>query len=90
MRTVKIRLGHIVKNGKIRYVEEDTTYEKAEELCGFRLDRRKNYCIIDGKVCDSGSWLQECAGCDSAGCVVCGYRGKTRESMWCPIDGLFL
>ena len=82
MRTVMVRLGHVSKNGRIKYIEEVTTYEKAEELCGHKLDRRKNYCIINGEVCDSGSWTQECSGCDGAGCDECGYQGKTRESMW--------
>ena len=70
------------------------TIEQAEKVAGQRLDRRRNYRIIDGEVCDLARWTQACSGCyeglDSmkelgGGCDECGYTGKRRQGFWAPI-----
>ena len=75
------------------------TYEAAEDAVGRGLDRRKNYAIIDGVVCESVQWTRPCSGCScdgeypcscckvrGGGCSECGYTGKRRESLWLPVD----
>lgn len=64
MAAVKIRHGHTVDDKRlIHYNEEPSTYELADKLAGRRLDRRKNYCIINGQVCEGVSWVESCSGC---------------------------
>lgn len=70
-----------------------STHENAERIVGRRLDRRRNYAIIDGKVCQYISWTQQCSGCSAdceeergCGCEECGYHGRVRESMWLPLE----
>ena len=69
------------------------TYEEAEKITGFRLDRRHNYSINrDGEVEVLGVCSVECSGCScdcsscsygynshpAAGCRECGYTGRSR------------
>lgn len=86
MRTVKIRLFvEVCRDGIINYIEEPITYSEGEEFCGFKLDKRKNYCIVEGKMCESIEWSQECSGCDGGGCSECGYHGRSAKGMWYPV-----
>jgi len=95
MATVIERISHSIdEKGFIHYDDRLTTYEKADELTGRRLDRRCNYAIIDGKVAEACNWSQACSGCyeghniDSAtgsGCVECGYTGRRRSGAWVPL-----
>ena len=87
MRTVIERLGSSVdKDGYIHYDDRPRTYEEAEKLLGESLDRRRNYAIIDGQVCEGSGWFsQVCTGCEGCGCDECGYTGKRRTSYWVPI-----
>ncbi len=69
---------------------EAATYEEAEKIIGFRLDRRINYSINrEGEVEQDGWCTLDCSGCScgceggcscgpSAGCSECGYTGKRR------------
>lgn len=88
------RLGTEVKDGYIHHDDRSATYEQAEMIVGRRLDRRKNYAIIDGQVAESAAWSQACSGCyegyDSHsaignGCDECGYTGRRRQSYWVPL-----
>ncbi|MBC3465048.1 hypothetical protein [Pseudomonas sp. RW10S2] len=69
------------------------TYEEAEKITGFRLDRRHNYCINrEGEVEVLGVCSVECSGCRCdcsscsygynahapSGCRECGYTGRVR------------
>lgn len=68
------------------------TYEQAERLAGFKLDRRLNYSITqDGEVEEDGVVTLPCSGCKcdtyggcnccgirGAGCRECGYTGRSR------------
>lgn len=96
MATVIERRGHtITDDGCIHYDEVPSSYEAADAIAGKRVDRRRNYCIMDGKLHESVSWTQPCSGCGSGseyddgvrgGCRECGYHGVVRSSMWMPID----
>lgn len=98
MRTVIERLGHSTEGGFILYDDRPQTYEAAEAICGHKLDRRKNYAIIQGKVCGSVYFTTACSGCvgdddfvspsRGGGCAECGYTGKVRQSNWIPIEYL--
>ncbi|WP_146024530.1 MULTISPECIES: hypothetical protein [unclassified Pseudomonas] len=69
------------------------TYEEAEKITVFRLDRRHNYSINrEGEVEVLGVCSVECSGCScdcsscsygynahpAAGCRECGYTGRSR------------
>lgn len=94
MRSVKIRHGHTIKDGHIIYNETSSTYEHAESVIGFKLDRRKNYMIIDEKVCESVVYTDACSGCvpdeeyvhytRGSGCRECGYTGRSVRGEWMP------
>ncbi len=97
MRTVIERHGTRVDGqGFIHHDDRETTYEAAEAIAGRKLDRRKNYAIIDGKVCENAEWTEECSGCTEygdygavngpSGCEECGYTGKRRMSHWVPLQ----
>lgn len=92
MPSVIVRKGYSVVDGFVVYDEEPMTYELAERIAGRRLDRRKNYAIINGTVCMSATWTGACSGCTNdlsgrgMGCHECGYHGRLRQSMWVPID----
>lgn len=90
------RFGHSIDDkGIIRHDDRPTTWEAADALAGRRLDRRRNYAIIDGEVCESAMWSQCCSVCcddreghvseRGAGCHECGYTGRVRSGMWIPI-----
>ncbi len=69
---------------------EPATYEQAEAVAGFKLDRRRKYWITDqGEVEEEGVVTLACSGCScgceggcscgpSSGCSECGYTGKRR------------
>jgi len=50
-------------SGDDSFKDVPSTYEKATVLSGRRLDRRKNYAIIDGQVCELAEWTESCSGC---------------------------
>lgn len=80
------RHGHEVSaSGQIAYRETPSTYAHAEALAGRRLDRRRNYAVIDGDVCESVEWSQQCSGCYGSGCDECGYKGRRRCGQWAPL-----
>lgn len=75
---------------------ELATYEDAEKITGFRLDRRVNYSINrEGEVEQHGCCTLNCSGCScgceggcgcgpSTGCSECGYTGKRRHYFGFP------
>jgi len=84
-------------SGNILHDDCPATYEQAESITGYKLDRRKSYAIIEEEVCELISWSQCCSGCSyggeeagsilprGAGCDECGYTGRRRLSQWIPI-----
>lgn len=87
----------IADGGVIVHDDVPTTFAAAEKIAGRRLDRRKNYAIIDGQVAESCIWSQACSGCyegyDSVsatgnGCSECGYTGRRRLGQWLPLTEL--
>ena len=88
------RHGTEIRNGLIFHDDQPATYEQAEKIAGQRLDRRKNYAIIDGQVAESCEWSQACSGCyegydianaSGLGCDECGYTGRRRLGQWVPL-----
>lgn len=74
--------------------DHPSTHKEADAIAGKRLDRRKNYAIIDGEVCELAEWSQACSGCyegyysnteRGGGCHECGYQGRVRRSQWVPL-----
>lgn len=71
---------------------ELSSHEEAEQITGFKLDRRLNYSINeDREVEEDGVCTMPCSGCKcdayggcnccgerGAGCRECGYTGKRR------------
>jgi len=96
MATVIKRLGTRAKAGMIHHDDRPSTFEHADAIAGERLDRRRNYAIIDGKVCVLAQWSSPCSGCyESAfeypnandrgmGCPECGHTGSVRNAHWVP------
>lgn len=95
MATVIERHGHTIDAaGYIHYDDRPTTYERADQLAGRRLDRRRSYAIIDGQVTESCQWSQACSGCyeghnigsgTGIGCRECGHTGRRRSGSWVPL-----
>jgi ribosomal protein L37E len=87
-----------VVDDRIIHDDKPSTYEAAEAIHGSRLDRRRNYAIIEGEVCEHGSWSSGCSGCGDdreghynergGGCSECGYTGRVRQSMWFPVKDM--
>lgn len=46
---------------------ENLTIEKAEQLYGGKLDRRRKYFLWDGQVCADQSFTTSCSGCFESG-----------------------
>ncbi|TXH48097.1 MAG: hypothetical protein E6Q97_25525 [Desulfurellales bacterium] len=95
MATVIERFGTNIEGGIITHDDRPSTYKTAEKIAGHKLDRRKNYAIINGLVAESCVWSQACSGCyegyDSStatgsGCGECGYTGRRRLGQWVPIE----
>jgi hypothetical protein len=96
MASVIERLETHIKGGVIYHNDRPATFERADELAGERLDRRKSYAIIDGKVCVLSRWSQPCSGCYESGydypnsndrgmgCRECGHTGRVRNAQWVP------
>lgn len=85
--------------GGLNHLDEPSTYEAAEAVAGRRLDRRRNYALIEGQVCIQAEWSTHCSGCTEVpestsapdrgmGCDECGYTGRRRERMWLPHEAL--
>lgn len=80
-----VRHGHkVTDDGRIIYDDRPVPVETLDHVAGVRLDRRKNWALVEGHVCDSASWSQTCSGCEGGGCRECGFHGVTRRSMWVP------
>ena len=90
------RFGTSTTGGVITHDDRPSTYEAAERIAGRKLDRRKNYAIIDGEVCESCVFTRVCSGCSSddpyvceergMGCDECGFTGKRIDASWIPIS----
>lgn len=64
--------------------------ERAEQIAGKRLDRRRRYAVIEDELCAGYSFTQRCSGCayddgTNEGCDECGYTGKRRHHQWAPL-----
>ena len=78
-------------------IDHPSTYEEAEKIHGKKLDRRRNYGIVNGLVSALHWHTAACSGCadDSeyscasrgSGCGECGYHGVVRSGMYIPLSG---
>ena len=81
------------------FIDVRTSWTKADKLAGKRLDRRRSYAIIEGKLHTYTEWTSPCTGCScnseypcmccqerGAGCHECGGTGKRRSGMWTPLS----
>lgn len=68
------------------YRDEIASFIEADALAGRRVDRRCNYAIIHGQLCESLEFTDQCSGCNNGseclGCRECGYTGKRRQGHW--------
>lgn len=90
------RHGHSVdKDGFIHYDDRPIPWERVDALAGRRVDRRRNYAVIDGQVHEAQQFSRACSGCydgphtydaEGFGCSECGYTGRRREGFWHPLD----
>ena len=81
------------------FIDVRVSWNKADKLAGKRLDRRRSYAIIEGKVHTFIEWTAPCSGCScddeypctccqdkGGGCHECGGTGKRRSGMWIPLS----
>lgn len=82
-----------IRADMIFHRDRPISWRTADKIAGRRLDRRKNYCVINGQVCSAARWTARCSGCShgyddrGGGCHECGYHGVVRQNMWFPDDG---
>lgn len=75
-------------NGFIRHDDRPVAWIDVDSIAGRRLDRRKSYAVIEGKICSLVSWTGRCSGCTNGledrgiGCEECGHHGVVRNSQW--------
>lgn len=73
------------------------TWRDAERVTGRRLDRRRSYAFKLGKIWILEKYTLPCCGCSESpestpapekgtGCYECGYTGRRRYEVWCPLD----
>lgn len=77
---------HSVKvgdDGYIHYDDQPTDWEQAETIAGQRLDRRKNYAIINGEVYESCKWTEKICECEGACFGFC--TGTRTRAEWVPL-----
>ncbi len=77
-------------------VDFEVAHSSLEQAFGVKLDKRKNYAVIRGVLCEDASWTRACSGCtpeyeaigycpdQGGGCEECGYTGRRRDGMWVP------
>ena len=66
---------------------------EAERVAGRRIDRRRAYSVIDGKVCIRVTFSTDCSGCVTddfwdgrlLGCHECGFTCRRRVEQWVPL-----
>jgi len=62
---------------------DQATYEDAEKITGFRMDRRSSYLITRNDVVEQeGQCTVECSGC-SCDCSSCSYGYNTHKASGC-------
>lgn len=88
--SVIVRGGTEIIDQRIVHHDTPLSWEEADQRAGFRLDRRRRWGFVEGKLCEVVSWTQSCSGCGygfedrGSGCSECGYHGRVRSGMWVP------
>jgi len=85
------RLGYVISNGVVNFRDVPVQWDRIDALAGRRMDRRKSWAIVMGKLCGKVSYRAVCSGCANDlyqargfGCTECGYHGVVINSMWVP------
>jgi hypothetical protein len=71
--------------------DHPVSHDDVERIAGYRIDRRRNYAIINGEVCSLVRFTEKCSGCvypdgTCGGCEECGFTGKRINEMYLPHD----
>ena len=87
-------LGHIVLNGRSVRDECPSSFERAENMVGRHLDRRRSYAIFGDELREVATWSRACLECYEGGydkltscgpgCEYCGFTGRRRKTVWLP------
>ena len=78
------------------FIDLPTTFEAVEKEFNIeRLDRRRNYCVINGEINFLYRYRRACTGCSDGrywvtvnrggGCEECGYHGVVRVGTYVPL-----
>jgi hypothetical protein len=90
------RVSTTVRKQRIVHQDRLSTFERADALVGHRVDRRRSYAIVRGKLCTLVTWSGPCSGCYESGydypnsddrgmgCRECGHQGRVRNAQWVP------
>jgi hypothetical protein len=79
--------------GLIHHDDRPLSWAEGDARAGRRLDRRKSWAFIEGRLCETVSWSCACSGCYGGydghsargmGCAECGYQGRVRNRLWVP------
>ncbi len=90
--SVIVRGGTAIIDDRLVHDDNPLPWPEADLRAGFRLDRRKSWAFIEGRLCYSASWTAACSGCAygfeerGAGCHECGHTGRRRQGMWVPFS----
>jgi hypothetical protein len=88
--SVIIRGETTIVDGLIYHDDQPISWDAADEKAGFRLDRRKAWAFVEGRLSELIRWTQACSGCSyqfeprGGGCDECGYHGVVRNGCWVP------
>ena len=75
-----------------KFVDREVSIGRMEEFAGGRLDRRRSYALVYGRVCQLLTYSTRCSGCAEdrfsrgCGCRECGYTGRRRHQIWVTVD----
>jgi hypothetical protein len=88
------RLGYTIDDrGVVDFDDLPMTWADADAKAGRRLDRRRAWAFVGGKLCSLVRYTHVCSGCCSGdgygssrggGCHECGYHGVVRAGSWVP------
>ena len=90
------RLATHIKGDVIHHDDRPSSFTVADAIAGRRVDRRRKWAIIEGKLCVLARWSQTCSGCYESGhdypnandrgmgCRECGHTGRVRAAHWVP------
>jgi hypothetical protein len=95
---VLVIAGQVIEpDGTVRLDGREVPFDEADKIAGVRLERCKDYAVIDGVVCEAAEFVQACPACyegddlideTGCGCHECGHTGRMTMSLWIPLPTL--